>query len=122
VTRTLALAVISAEPPAAAAGAGDLAGLRRRLSGATAREAVALDFLEDDLREAERALGAVARWLEAVKDALHDARADRERLAAVAAHDPSPHADDLEGALANVRRRAAQVAAGLGATGCRPQS
>lgn len=97
----------------------DLAGLRRRLSGATTREAVAVDFLEDDLREAECALGEVAGWLDAVKDALHDAHCGSDRLAAVASHDPSPRVDDLEGALANVRRRIAQVAAGLGSARAR---
>lgn len=99
---------------AASVAALDLSGLRRRLSGATARETVAVDFLEDDLREAECALGELAGWLDAVKDALDDARCGGERLAAVARHDPSPRVDDLEGALARVRRRIAQVAAGLG--------
>ena len=94
--------------------AADLAGLRRRLRDATAREAVAVDFLEDDVREAEAALGEVAGWLDAVRDVLHDPRAGAERLSAVAAHDPSPRVDDLEGALASLRRRLAQVAAGLG--------
>jgi hypothetical protein len=113
VTRTLALAGAPVDGRGTGRAA-DLAGLRRRLSGATTREAVAVDFLEDDLCEAECALGEVAGWLDAVKDALHDARAGRERLAAVAAHDPSPRLDELESALASVRRRVAQVAAGLG--------
>jgi hypothetical protein len=108
VTRTLAVVAAPAADP-------DLAGLRRRLSGATIRETVALDFLEDDLREAERALGEVTGWLDAVKEALLDARGGCERLAAAARQDPGPRVDELEGALASVRRRVVQVAAGLAA-------
>ena len=93
---------------------GDLSGLRRRLAGATAREAVLVDFLEDDLREAEAALGEVAGWLDAVQDALHDARAGRERLSAVVARDPGDAVEYLAGTLDSVRRRIGQVAAGLG--------
>jgi hypothetical protein len=48
-----------------------------------------------------------------VKDALHDARCGRERLAGVARTDAAPRLDALESALESVRRRVVQVAAGL---------
>jgi hypothetical protein len=101
---------------------GDLVGLRRRLAGATAQEAVVVDFLEDDLREAEAALAEIAGWVDAVADALHDARAGGQRYAALAARDPADAVDYLGATLTNVRRRLGQVASGLGRVTPRAQA
>ena len=101
-------------PPAGPAAPRDLSGLRRRLANATAREVVVVDFLEDDLRETEAALGEVAGWLDAVQDALADPASSRERFATLAVRDPSDAVDALAVSLLGVRRRLAQVAAGLG--------
>jgi hypothetical protein len=113
VTRTSTAVALASAPAAARTAPGDLAALRRRLAGATAREAVIVDFLEDDLRETEAALGEVAGWLDAVLDALADPRAGRERYAAIVARDPSEAVEYLGSTLASVRRRVAQVSAGL---------
>jgi hypothetical protein len=110
VTRTAVAVAPAAERIASA----ELATLRARLAGATAREAVIVDFLEDDLRETECALGEVAGWLDAVLDALSDPRAGRERYAALVANDPADAVDALGIALASVRRRVAQVAGRVG--------
>jgi hypothetical protein len=92
----------------------DLAALRRRLAGATAQEAVVLDFLEDDLHEAEAALGAVTDYLGAVEEALRDARAGRRDLLALAAGCGTGEKIEYLGAMVeSVRRRLAQVAARL---------
>jgi hypothetical protein len=90
-----------------------LSALRRRLALASARESLLVDFLEDDLREAEAALGEVAGWLDAVNDALGDPRVARERLAGLAGRNPEHAVDDVAAAVASVRRRLAQAAAGL---------
>jgi hypothetical protein len=108
-------------PPERSSTAGDLVGLRRRLAGATAQEAVVVDFLEDDLREAEAALGEVAGWLDSVADALHDARAGGHRYATLAARDPADAVEYLGQTLASVRRRLGQVASGLGRAAARPR-
>jgi hypothetical protein len=84
----------------------------RRRAGATAREAVLTDLLEDDLREAQDALADVAAWLQAASRSLTDPRCGRLDLVALA------HADGaqdrlayLETTLGWVRRRAGQLAA-----------
>jgi len=94
--------------------AADLALLRRRLSGATAQESVVLDFLEDDLREAEAALGAVTDYLGGVEEALRDSRAGRRDLLALAVGGGTAEKIEYLGAMvASVRRRLVQVAARL---------
>lgn len=94
--------------------AADLMALRRRLRGATAQEAVALDFLEDDLREAEAALGAVTDWLGGVEEALRDPRAGRRDLLALAiGGGPLEKIEYLGAMVASVRRRLGQVAGRL---------
>jgi hypothetical protein len=92
--------------------------LRRRLAGATAREAVLVDFLEDDLREAEAAVADVAAWLRSVGERVRDPAVSRHDLMGVAAR--SQGADEVEylgAVLANVRRRVAQVAVSLQRSG-----
>ena len=74
-----------------------------------------VDFLEDDLREAEAAVGDLAAWLAAVASKVRDPAVSRHELIALAARAQS--ADDAEylaGVLASVRRRIAQVAVSLG--------
>jgi hypothetical protein len=94
--------------------AADLAALSRRLAGGTAQEAVALDFLEDDLREAEVALGAVTDFLASVEQSLRDPRAGRGDLLALAGGPgPTRHVEMLGEVLESVRRRLGQVAARL---------
>jgi len=89
----------------------DLAALRRRIAGATAAEAVILDFLEDDLREAEGALGEVTDYLGAVEEALRDPRAGRRDLLALAAgRGPVERIEYLAAMLESLRRRLGQVA------------
>jgi hypothetical protein len=91
----------------------DLAALRRRLVGG-AQEAVALDFLEDDLHEAEVALGAVTEYLGAVEEALRDSRAGKRDLLALAIGGaPLEKIEYLSAMVASVRRRLAQVASRL---------
>jgi len=86
--------------------------LRQRLAGTTAREHVVLDFLEDDLREARGAVGAVAAYLANVEGALADEATSSERLLALArSTGPAAQVDYLQSVLASVRRRLAQVAA-----------
>jgi hypothetical protein len=105
VTRS-ALAI--APPPA-----GDLAPLRRRLAAATAREAVVVDFLEDDLREAEAAIADARAWLDEAVRAVCDARAGRAEIVEVASRDPAATIEYLGETMQSVRRRLAQVAYGL---------
>ena len=86
--------------------------LRRRLAGSTAREHVVLDFLEDDLREAREALGAVAAYVDGVEAALADPSLPQERLLALAlGGGPAERAERLTAALGDLRRRLAQVVA-----------
>jgi hypothetical protein len=96
-----------------AAPAHDLAPLRRRLSGATARESVVVDFLEDDLREAEAAIADARAWLEEAVRAVCDARAGRADIVEIAARDPSGSVEYLGEMMQSVRRRLAQVAYGI---------
>ena len=112
-SRRSAVAVVAAFAPTAPAGEeGAVAALRRHLASGTAREHVVLDFLEDDLLEARRALGGVAAWLLNVERALSDPAPSQQQLQALALGTaPAERIDDLSSALASVRRRLAQVAA-----------
>jgi hypothetical protein len=95
-------------------GADAVEALRRRLAGSTAREHVVLDFLEDDLREAREALGAVAAYVDGVEAALADPALPQERLLALAlGGGPAERAERLASALGDLRRRLAQVVARL---------
>jgi hypothetical protein len=90
-----------------------LPALRARLGGAD-REAVLVDFLEDDLREAQQAMAAVAGHLAAVTEALSDPRLGRERLVQMALDgEPLDRLDYLSVVLVNLRKRMAQVAGKL---------
>lgn len=88
----------------------DLAGLRCRIAGPMAHGGVEVDFLEDDLREAEGALGAVTDWLGAVEEALRDPQVARRDLRAMAGGDALARVEDLSSAMEGIRRRLAQVA------------
>jgi hypothetical protein len=90
----------------------DLAALRRRLGLPTARDAVAVEFLEDDLREAELALGAVTDWLGAVEETLRDPRAGRREILTLSqGAGPVDRIEYLAAMAASIRRRLAQLAA-----------
>lgn len=116
-------AVATVETPAArlpvpAQRADDLDPLRRRLAGATAREAVLVDFLEDDLREAEAAVAELGAWLSAVSSSVRDPRVSRHELMALAARAQGADGAEYLGAvLGSVRRRIAQVAVSLARAG-----
>jgi hypothetical protein len=89
----------------------DLSALRRRLGLPTARDAVAVDFLEDDLREAEMALGAVTDWLGAVEETLRDPGAGRHEIEALAlGAGPVDRIEYLASMAASIRRRLGQLA------------
>jgi hypothetical protein len=91
---------------------GAVEALRQRLAGTTAREHVVLDFLEEDLLETRAALAAVVAYVANVERALRADLPDPAELIALArAVDPAAQAEELQAALANVRRRLAQVAA-----------
>ena len=109
-------AVAWSEPPfeLPRATAADLASLRRRLGLPGAREAVAVDFLEDDLREAEVALGAVAGWLGAVEEALRDPRVGRRELAILSSSaGPAARIEHFCAVAESIHRRLAQLAAAV---------
>lgn len=96
--------------------AGDLEALRRRVarSGGTSREAVVLDFLEDDLREVQGALARINDYVARVDGALRDMRRGRrDLLGLAAAGGPMEQVEHLESTLASMRRRLAQVAVKL---------
>lgn len=95
-------------------GSRDLDPLRRRLAGATAREAVLVDFLEDDLREAQDAMAELGEWLTAVTATVRDPEVTRHDLMALAARSQGADGTEyLAGVLASVRRRIAHVAVSL---------
>lgn len=95
-------------------GPGELDPLRRRLAGATAREAVLVDFLEDDLREAQDAMAELGEWLAAVSATVRDPEVTRHDLMALAARSQGADGTEyLAGVLASVRRRIAHVAVSL---------
>lgn len=109
--RAMAVAVSEARPEAPAAPSG----LRRRLQPQGDRDAVVLDFLEDDLAEAGNALAAVSGYLAEVEAALEDAAADRERLLGLAlGRGPLEQLEYAAGVVQNLRRRLVQVSSLLG--------
>ncbi len=100
---------LAAEP------APDLAGLRSRVGEATERDAVVIDFLEDDLHEARAALGVIGRYLSEVEAALGDGRGGREQVLALAlGRGPLERIEYLGGVVSNLRRRLAQLSGRLG--------
>ncbi|HVP67469.1 MAG TPA: hypothetical protein VMT17_09425 [Anaeromyxobacteraceae bacterium] len=91
-----------------------LGGLRSRLAGTSGRDALLLDFLEDDLAEGRRALREVATWLDRAERALDDGATGRQALLAIAlSRGPDEGIERLAGAVGNLRRRIAQVSARL---------
>jgi hypothetical protein len=112
--RRTALAVIEAMPPAPAAPPAILEGLRRRLPPQTDKDAVVLDFLEDDLREAHDAIAAVGQYVGEVEASLGDAAAARDEILALAlGRGPLEQVEYLAGILQTLRRRLVQVSARL---------
>ena len=109
--RATAVALSEAKPEAPA----ELAGLRRRLPPRSDRDAVVLDFLEDDLAEASGSLASVSRYLADVEAALGDAAADRDRLLGLAlGRGPLEQLEYASGVLQNLRRRLVQVSSRMG--------
>ena len=79
-------------------------------AGAAAREQVAVDFLEDDLLEAEAALDAVTRYVAEVGTALRLARGGRRVLMSLARDERAvDELDHLQGTIAGLRRRLVQI-------------
>jgi hypothetical protein len=108
-----------AEAPARAQPAPSLDPLRHRFmrAGAASTEAVLVDFVEDDLRQAEGALGLVAAYAADVDVALRDPRTGRADLLALAQGDAVlRRIEELAETVASVRRRLAQIAARLPAS------
>lgn len=109
--RKIALALREAAPGAPA----DLAGLRQRLPPESDRDAVVLDFLEDDLTEARNSLAEVSRYLEDVEATLDDAASSRNRLLGLAlGRGPLEQLEYLSGVVQNLRRRLVQVSSRMG--------
>ncbi len=74
------------------------------------REAVSLDFLEDELLESRRALGAIDDYLDRLGAALRDPDLARPRLLALArCFRPAQELEYLEATLGRLRRRLALV-------------
>ncbi len=102
----MAVALREVEPNAPA----ELAELRRRWPPRSDRDAVVLDFLEDDLAEARGSLAAVSRYVADVEEALGDAATDRDRLLGLAlGRAPLEQLDYASGVLQSLRRRLVQV-------------
>lgn len=102
----------------AAAPLPDLDPLRRRLvrGGASSAEAVLVDFIEDDLRQAEAALALVGEHLERAARALRAPDATPGDLALLGASpEPLAQAEELGETLAALGRRLAQLAPRLAA-------
>jgi hypothetical protein len=107
-------AVALAEVPLQSAGILDR--LRRGLAraGGASRDAVILDFLEDELLESQRALGEIEDYLARVGAVLREPRDSRSELFALAASlQPVRELEYLEATLNGLRRRLAQVAGRL---------
>ncbi len=114
-TRRTAVALATTSTELSPQPAPDLAGLRSRVGEATERDAVVIDFLEDDLHEARAALGAVGRYLGEVETALGDGRGGREQVLALAlGRGPLERIEYLGGVVSNLRRRLAQLSGRLG--------
>lgn len=112
--RRTALAVIEAAPPEPAGRPALLEGLRRRLPPETDKDAVVLDFLEDDLREAREALATVASYVDDVEAAVGGTEAGRHEILALAlGRGPLEQVEYLAGVLQTLRRRLVQVSARL---------
>ncbi len=110
--RKIAVALREMATPAPAP---DLAGLRQRLPPESDRDAVVLDFLEDDLGEIRGSLGEVSQYLSDVESALEDAGTDRERLLGLAlGRGPLEQLEYLSGLIQNLRRRLVQVSTRMG--------
>ncbi len=109
--RRIAVALREAAPAAPA----DQAGLRRRLPPESDRDAVVLDFLEDDLAEIRGSLSEVSGYLADVEAALGDAETDRDRLLGLAlGRGPLEQLEYLSGVTQNLRRRLVQLSARMG--------
>ncbi len=113
-TRRTAVALATTPTELAAQAAPDLAGLRGRVGEATERDAVIIDFLEDDLHEARAALGAVGRYLSEVAAALGGGGGREQVLALALGRGPLERIEYLGGVVGNLRRRLAQVSGRLG--------
>ena len=88
----------------------ELGALRERLSPGSDRDAVLLDFLEDDLAEARGSMAMVARYLAEVEAALGDPATGRDRVVGLAlGRGPLAQLDYLCGTLQDLRRRLLQV-------------
>jgi hypothetical protein len=112
VGRTRAVAVAEVAP--AAGGREGILGLRDRLGEPTERDAVVIDFLEDDLHEARSALSAVDRYLDEVEATLGDGGGGRDEVLALAlGRGPFERIEYLAGVVGNLRRRLAQVSSRL---------
>lgn len=106
----VALAAIATEPDPAP----DLTRLRSRVGEATERDAVVIDFLEDDLLEARAALRAVGSYLSEVEAVLGDGAGGRERILALAlGGGPPERIEYLGGVVGGLRRRLAQLSSRL---------
>jgi hypothetical protein len=108
-----ALAVVESVAREARPSARALDPLRARLAcaGGSSREAVLADLLEDDLDEADAALGALGAYVAVLRAELRDARAGGRRLLAVAERgEPSPAVDRLDATFSALRRRLAALA------------
>ncbi len=103
---TVALATTTAEP--AAERTPDLAGLLSRVGEPTERDAVVIDFLEDDLHQARLTLGVIGRYLAEVEAVLGDGRGE-QLLALALGRGPLERIEYLGGVVSNLRRRLAQL-------------
>lgn len=87
------------------------------------QEAVVLDFIEDDLLECRRALGAIDDHLGRIGAALNDPRSGRHQLLVLARYfRPAQEIEYLEATLGRLRRRLAQVSERLAAPRGAPAS
>ena len=112
--RRTALAVIEAAPPAPAGKPALLEGLRRRLPPESDKDAVVLDFLEDDLREAREALATVGSYFGDVEAAVAGSASGKDEFLALAlGRGPVEQLEYLAGVLQTLRRRLVQVSARL---------
>lgn len=106
----VALLEVAAHPAPAA---GRLDALRQRFARATSREEVEIDFLEDDLRQASRALGAVNAYLARLERALGKGRMGGGALGSLAlAGDPLQNLEELSELLTDVQRRLLRLGRG----------
>lgn len=108
--RSLSVALLETTS-ASAPSDGPLLGLRNRFANASCREEVEIDFLEDDLEQANRALGTVTAYLGRLERSLGQGWTSRQALASLAfAVDPHEGVAELADLLADVRRRLLRLA------------